>query len=116
MQRYRYNCRPGCPVASTLQVISGKWKAVMIYQVLQQSVCRFHDFKDQFPGLTTRMLARQLNELVTDGIFEKQIYPVIPPKTEYRLTALGKSLAPLINEMVKWGELYHHQHPDLVER
>ncbi|GAA0328536.1 hypothetical protein GCM10008931_20360 [Oceanobacillus oncorhynchi subsp. oncorhynchi] len=56
------------------------------------------------------MLALQLNELEADNIISKKVYPVIPPKTEYSLTAFGKTLTPLINEMNTWGEMYNQIH------
>ncbi|RRK10678.1 transcriptional regulator [Lactiplantibacillus garii] len=114
MQRYRYDCEPGCPVVSTLQIIAGKWKAVLIYHLMHHTVLRFHDFHRLLPALQPRMLARQLHELEADGIIQKTIYPVMPPKTEYRLTDLGRSLEPIISEMAKWGQRYNEINPDLA--
>ena len=57
--------------------------------------------------LSRRMLSLQLNELETDKIIEKKIYPVIPPKTEYRMTRFGETLTPIILEMDKWGQTYN---------
>lgn len=107
MPRYRYNCADGCPIMSTLQIISGKWKAVLIYQLLQQPTCRFRDFQAQYPSLSTRMLALQLKELEQDHVISKQVYPVMPPKTAYRLTDFGRTLKPLIDDMAKWGQQYN---------
>ena len=59
------------------------------------------------PNCSRRMLSLQLNELETDKIIEKKIYPVIPPKTEYRMTRFGETLAPIILEMDKWGQTYN---------
>lgn len=59
------------------------------------------------PNCSRRMLSLQLNELETDKIIEKKIYPVIPPKTEYRMTRFGEILTPIILEMDKWGQTYN---------
>ncbi|MFC6201713.1 winged helix-turn-helix transcriptional regulator [Lactiplantibacillus nangangensis] len=107
MTRYRYDCAEGCPIVSTLQLISGKWKAVLIYQLFQHDTCRFRDFQQLYPNLSTRMLALQLKELEQDHLITKRVYPVMPPKTDYRLTDYGRTLQPLIHEMAKWEQQYN---------
>lgn len=107
--RYVYNCATGCPVESTLQVIAGKWKCVILYRLFQEKVGRYSDFERWLPTISPRMLARQLGELVADGILEKKIYAQIPPKTEYRLTPLGETLWPVISAMEQWGQAYNQK-------
>lgn len=99
LQRHIFNCSKGCPVESTLQIISGKWKSVILYHLIKDEVCRFSELQKKMPHCSRRMLSLQLNELETDKIIEKKIYPVIPPKTEYRLTSFGKTLIQLF---LKW--------------
>ena len=107
MQRYIFNCCEGCPVESTLQIISGKWKSVILYHLIKNKVCRFGELQKKMQNCSRRMLSLQLNELEKDKIIEKKVYPVIPPKTEYRLTSFGKTLIPIILEMEKWGQMYN---------
>lgn len=108
MQRKVYDCVAGCPVESTLQIISGKWKSVILYRLFQEQVARYSDFERWLPTISSRMLARQLQELVADGVVTKQIYAQIPPKTEYRLTEFGQALRPVIEAMEHWGQYYNH--------
>ncbi|MFT8879583.1 MAG: helix-turn-helix domain-containing protein [Oenococcus sp.] len=107
MPRHIYACQEGCPVQSTLQIISGKWKAVILYHLFKDGVCHFGQLQSQIKDCSSRMLALQLNELEKDGVIHKTIFPVMPPKTEYRLTEFGKSLAPVIKSMAAWGNYYN---------
>lgn len=114
LQRHIFNCSNGCPVESTLQIISGKWKSVILYHliknkvcIIKNKVCRFSELQKKMPNCSRRMLSLQLNELEKDKIIEKKIYPVIPPKTEYRMTRFGETLTPIILEMDKWGQTYN---------
>lgn len=107
MKRQIYNCQPGCPIESTLQIISGKWKAVILYHLIKDKVGYFGELHRQIPACSRRMLALQLKELEIDGIVQKTIYPVMPPKTDYRLTEFGETLIPVIAAMANWGEHYN---------
>lgn len=107
MTRRIYDCAEGCPVESTLQLIAGKWKSVILYRLFQEKVGRYSDFERWLPTISDRMLARQLAELVADGVLTKKIYAQIPPKTEYRLTPFGKTLWPVISAMEQWGRQYN---------
>ncbi|WP_412989674.1 winged helix-turn-helix transcriptional regulator [Pediococcus siamensis] len=109
MQRHIFDCQEGCPVESTLQIISGKWKCVILYHVIKNKVCRFSELQRFIPDCSRRMLALQLRELEQDGILMKRIYPVVPPKTEYRLTKFGQTLIPVIEAMETWGDFYNRQ-------
>lgn len=95
------NAQP-CPIGETLKLISGKWKAVIIYLLGQQGTCRFSQLDHQLP-CSRRMLALQLNALQEDGFISKHVYPVEPPKTDYSLTAKGKSILRVVEEMQDWG-------------
>ncbi|QNQ82048.1 helix-turn-helix transcriptional regulator [Lactobacillus sp. PV037] len=110
MQRHIFNCSNGCPIESTLQIISGKWKSVILYHLIKNGTCRFSELQKKIPDCSRRMLSLQLNDLEKDKIIEKKIYPVIPPKTEYKLTNFGKTLNPIILEMEKWGNMYNSIH------
>lgn len=101
-----YDCDEGCPIQNTLQFISGKWKCVILYHLMENAVLRFSELQGKLPYVSKRMLAKQLAELEGDNIIKKKVYPVVPVKTEYRLTAFGKSLSPVIRAMEDWGSLY----------
>lgn len=101
-----YNCDLGCPVQNTLQFISGKWKSVILYHLLENEVLRFSNLEKKLPYVSKRMLVKQLNELVEDGVIVKTIYPTVPIKTEYRLTDFGNTFAPVIKAMETWGNNY----------
>ncbi|MCC4342519.1 winged helix-turn-helix transcriptional regulator [Limosilactobacillus reuteri] len=74
---------------------------------IKNKVCRFSELQKRMPNYSRRMLSLQLSELEKDNIVEKKLYPVIPPKTEYKLTRFGQTLTPLIIEMEKWGRIYN---------
>ncbi|MDK1726957.1 winged helix-turn-helix transcriptional regulator [Dellaglioa algida] len=101
-----YDCDVGCPVQNTLQFISGKWKTVILYHIFENEVLRFSELQTKLPYVSKRMLARQLAELENDGIIDKRIYPVIPVKTEYRMTIFGKTFLPVVRAMEQWGNDY----------
>ena len=67
---------------------------------------RYSELHKRMPKATDKMLAQQLRELEKDGLINRKVYPVIPPKTEYSLTDFGKSLTPILDELCKWGEDY----------
>ncbi len=98
-----------CPVGVTLSVIGGKYKAVIVWYLHKEGVLRYSALQKILTGVTPKMLIAQLRELEADGVIERQVYPVIPPKVEYSLSELGKSLVPLLIEMKKWGEFYCSQ-------
>ncbi|MEC2075086.1 helix-turn-helix domain-containing protein [Metabacillus fastidiosus] len=100
-----YGCPEGCPVESTLDVIGGKWKGVILYHLLHEKK-RFNELRKLMPGITQRMLTLQLSELEKDGVVHRKAFPVVPPKVEYSLTEFGKTLEPIIILMEEWGEKY----------
>jgi DNA-binding HxlR family transcriptional regulator len=94
-----------CPVEATLDVIGGKWKAVILHHLLERTV-RFGEFKRLLPKVTPQMLTAQLRELEADGVVHREVYRQVPPKVEYSLTPFGKSLQPIIYQMCLWGIEY----------
>lgn len=94
----------GCPVAATLAVIGGKWKAVILYHLTCDGTHRFAELRRRIPGVSERMLAQQLRELEGDGIVHREVYPEVPPKVEYSLTEYGKTLRPVTEAMCGWGK------------
>jgi DNA-binding HxlR family transcriptional regulator len=93
---------PGCPVEVTLAIIGGKWKVLILFYLLD-STQRFNELQRLLAGITHRTLARQLKELERDGIVHREAYAEIPPRVEYSLTPLGRSLEPVLRQMHDWG-------------
>lgn len=91
-----------CPVAATLQLIGGKYKALLLWHLSDQ-VLRFNELRRLVPEATPKMLTQQLRELEADGLINRKVYPVVPPKVEYSLTVRGKSLFPILQAMYAWG-------------
>ncbi|NJM90599.1 MAG: winged helix-turn-helix transcriptional regulator [Hydrococcus sp. RU_2_2] len=82
--------------------MSGRWK-ILILRELFQEIKRFGELQRALVGITQKMLTEQLRELEADGIIHREVYPQIPPKVEYSLTELGKSLQPILETMHEWG-------------
>lgn len=95
--------RTGCPVEATLAVIGGVWKPVILFHLLDGKL-RFNALCRLVPGATPRMVTLQLRELEEDGVILRTVFPEVPPRVEYELTALGRSLAPILRSMCLWGE------------
>jgi DNA-binding HxlR family transcriptional regulator len=91
-----------CPVEAALDVIGGKWKALILWW-LQERTWRFAELRRQIPGITEKMLTRQLRELEADGIVARRVYPTVPPRVEYSLTAYGRSLKRALSAICDWG-------------
>jgi DNA-binding HxlR family transcriptional regulator len=102
IRRERFDCGPGCPVEATLALIDGKWKGVILYHLMDGTL-RFNELRRRLPSVTQRMLTNQLRELEADGLVERRTYPQVPPKVEYSLSAVGRTLAPVI-ALKAWGD------------
>ena len=88
-----------------MDVVGGKYKAQIVYE-LMQGTKRYNEIQRALPQATPRMLSKQLKELETDGVISRTLYPVVPPRTEYSLTDLGRTLAPIVDALCRWGERY----------
>lgn len=95
----------GCAVEVTTAVMGGKWKPVILYQLLDGSK-RFGELRKTFGGVSQRSLTLQLRELEADGIVHRQVFAEVPPRVEYSLTDYGRSLAPVLDAMRAWGLSY----------
>ena len=94
-----------CPVAATLDLIGGKYKALILWH-LSEKCLRFSELRKYIQSATPKMLTQQLRELEAQELVHREVYPVIPPKVEYSLTATGKSLMPILVAMRDWGAAY----------
>jgi len=93
-----------CEKEFTLSLISGKWKITIIYYLGTDGTLRFSEIKRLFPKITHKVLTAQIRELEEDGIVHREVFPEVPPKVEYSLTDLGRSLMPIILMMYDWGK------------
>jgi len=94
--------RTGCSVEATVSVIGGLWKPLLLFHLLRGRM-RFNALCRQIPSATARMITLQLRELERDGIISRTVYAQVPPKVEYELTELGRSLQPVLLSMREWG-------------
>lgn len=94
-----------CTVEAALGVIGGKWKLVILRHLLEGTK-RFGELDKALPGITPRMLTRQLRELETDGLVLRTVYQQVPPKVEYSVTAIGESLRTITDQLEQWGRSY----------
>lgn len=95
----------GCPVKTTVAIIGGRWKPMILHH-LMGGTKRFNEFRRLLPDVTQRMLTLQLRELEEAGIVSRKIYAQVPPKVEYSLTPLGRTLEPVVAQMGLWGQQY----------
>src|SRR4051794_8517647 len=92
----------GCPAEATLEVIGGRGKKLILWHLFQETK-RFSELMRAVSGITQKMLTQQLREMERDGIVHRKVYPEVPPKVEYSVTPLGRSLKPVVAAMCKWG-------------
>lgn len=94
-----------CPVETTLELIGGKYKSLILWHLVNQTL-RFSELRRRIPEATPKMLTKQLRELEANELIQRKVYPVVPPKVEYSLTKLGQSMVPLLRSMFDWGDYY----------
>lgn len=94
-----------CPVGTTLDLIGGKYKSLILWHLIDTTQ-RFGELRKLIPQATPKMLTQQLRELEQDNLVVRTVYPVVPPKVEYSLTDLGRSLRPILSLMYHWGADY----------
>ena len=96
---------PACPVETTLTLISSKWK-VLIVRDLLVGTKRFGELQRSVGNVSQKVLTAQLREMEEDGLVDRKVYPEVPPRVEYSLTELGRSLEPVLSALWNWGETY----------
>lgn len=94
-----------CPVTATMQLIGGKWKIIILWAI-SNNVSRFGGLQRAIPGITKKMLTSELRALEQDGLINRKVYPVVPPKVEYSITPFGETLRPVLSAMGDWGITY----------
>ena len=94
-----------CPVAATLDLIGGKYKALILWHLADKKL-RFSELRKELQNATPKMLTQQLRELESKDLIHREVFPIVPPKVEYSLTELGRSLIPILVAMRDWGSGY----------
>ena len=92
-----------CKVNEALGILVGKWKPIILLHLFTEGTQRFSELKRLMPGITQKMLTKQLRELEDEDIINRVIYPQVPPKVEYSISEYGKSLQPVLDVMHEWG-------------
>ena len=111
MRKSAYDAPFGCSVEATLSVIGGRWKPVILFKLMGGTM-RFNELRRQIPGVTQKMLTAQLRELEADNIVSRKVYAEVPPRVEYRLTAHGETLRPILLAMRDWGAAHMGEEPE----
>ncbi len=101
----KYNWKTGCDIEATLSVISGRWKPVILCNLLSERR-RFGELCRKMPNATQRMVTLQLRELEADGVIKRYVYAEVPPRVEYELTEFGRSLQTVLEVMRDWGAAF----------
>ncbi|MFW8668147.1 helix-turn-helix transcriptional regulator [Enterococcus sp. PF-2] len=96
---------PFCPVATTVDLIGNKWKLLIMRELLTGTK-RFNEMHKAISGISQKVLTENLRKMEEDGIIDRKVYAVVPPKVEYSLSELGDSLRPIIDSMSDWGTAY----------
>ncbi|WP_310394830.1 helix-turn-helix domain-containing protein [Hymenobacter sp.] len=97
---------PVCAITAALDVLGGKWKVFALSQLAQHGTLRFGKLQKLIPNVTQKMLTQQLRELEEAGLVAREIFAEVPPRVEYRLTAHGLTLHPVLGALRNWGELH----------
>ena len=92
-----------CPVETSLEMMSGKWKVRILWKLHQGSIMRFGELRKALPGITEKMLAQQLRELERDGLVTRKMYPEVPPRVEYFMSPFGQTLRPILELIAQWS-------------
>ena len=92
-------------VEAALRMLEGRWKMIILFQLFDRRVLRFSELERAVPGVSQKMLTQQLRELERDGIVDRKVYPQVPPRVEYRLTAWGDALCPTLDSLLEWAAM-----------
>ena len=102
---------PACPVATTVQMIGSKWKLLIMRNLLARP-WRFNELKKDLEGISQKVLTDSLRSTEADGIITRTVYPEVPPRVEYALSARGEAMRPIMNAMAVWGLSYKEKLTD----
>lgn len=99
----RFDCTPGCSVEAAIGLIDGKWKSIILWHLLSGTL-RFNEIRRHVENCTPRMLTNQLREMEEDGLISRKVYAQVPPKVEYSLSDLGRTMEPILRALKDWGD------------
>ena len=99
------NITPRCPIRTTLELLGGKWRLLIIHQIGEQTI-RFGKLKRSLPDISEKMLVQELKNLADNGLVIRHSYGEVPPRVDYQLTVPGKRVLPLIEHLRAFGEEY----------
>ena len=115
MQSKIHQCdKTNCPVVATIDMIGGKYKSLILWHLIDATL-RFGEMRRLIPQATPKMLTQQLRELEEDNLIVRKVYPVVPPKVEYRLSDLGISIKPILIAMYNWGADYMRENGIIIK-
>lgn len=97
---------PDCSVATTVQLIGNKWKLLILRNLIYSGKQRFTDFVKTIPGISKKVLTDNLRALENDGLVDREVFAEVPPRVEYSLSELGKTLKPVLDALKNWGDDY----------
>ena len=95
--------RLDCAVDATMSIIEGRWKATILCKLITKGTLRFNQMMKEMSGVSPRILTKQLREMERDGLVTREVFPEVPPRVEYTITAKGKGLGPILVAMAQWG-------------
>lgn len=93
-----------CPVRNVVSRFGNKWALLVVLVLSEQKIVRFNELCRLIPDVSSRVLSGTLKTLEADGLVARKVYPVVPPKVEYRLTDIGQSLVPFIVQLTEWAQ------------
>lgn len=93
-----------CKAAPMLEWLGNKWALVVLVKISENEPVRFNELYRNIPSVSEKVLSQVLKQLTTDGIIERQLFPDVPPRVEYSITDLGKTLLPHVEALIKWGQ------------
>lgn len=102
-----FDCAPGCSVEAALSLIDGKWKGVILFHLLERPM-RFNEIRRKLATVTQRMLTNQLREMEADGLITRTVFAQVPPRVDYALSDLGRTLEPALHALKTWGDSNLH--------
>lgn len=98
-----------CPMALGINVLSGKWKLQILWNIYNKKTIRFNELQRELGHITTKTLTEQLRELEEQKIIQRTVFPEVPPKVEYSFTELGETIEPVLKSLCDWGTQYLHK-------
>lgn len=104
--RARFKKEFDCSLGFAMTIIGGKWRAVLLWHIMKDSPIRYGKLKSRIRGISHKVFTEELKQLEEDGLIERSAYATIPPKVEYAVTELGRTLAPVLSELCNWGRTY----------